>query len=288
MGAIGIVAAILAMAAAGCWAQKQSLEDPVTLVREVVYNELHDHDRHGYWRYWVEQKSPADIRIEEQVETTDGPVTRAVLRNGHPLDSQAALQEDARLRELASSPGERASLRQAYYEDEQRVGRILAMLPDAFLFQDAGEKDGVRHLRYAPNPNYPAHSIQARLFRELSGDLWIDARMKRMRKLEGHLNDNINVGFGLLGQVRKGSWFLMERTPVGPGDWKTDRLEIHMSGRAILFKTLARDTSEVRGGFEPVPARMSLEQGLRVLEQTVASRLAEEEFSPVAMVKSRD
>ena len=28
------------------------------LVREVVYNELHDHDRHGYWRYWIERRTP--------------------------------------------------------------------------------------------------------------------------------------------------------------------------------------------------------------------------------------
>jgi hypothetical protein len=33
------------------------------LAREVVYNELHDHDRHGHWRYWIEhqvqQETPA-------------------------------------------------------------------------------------------------------------------------------------------------------------------------------------------------------------------------------------
>lgn len=286
MRAIWVLTGLLAAATAGCCAQQSALEDPGKLVREVVYNELHDHDRHGYWRYWVERQSPRDVRVEEQVETMDGPVGRAVWRNGRPVDGQLAGQEEQRLRQLASSPAERASLRQAYHDDEKRVGRILALLPDAFTYQDAGMENGCRHLRYFPNPKYTAHSIEARVFHELSGDLWIDARMKRMEKLEGHLNQDLDFGLGLLGRVNKGSWFLMERTPVNSTDWKTERLEVHISGRALLFKTLARETSEVRGGFEPVAPRMSLDQGLRVLEQTVASRLAAGQFSPVAMVKT--
>ena len=46
------------------------------------------------------------------------------------------------------------------------------------------------------------------------------------------------------------------------GDWKTERLEVHMQGRAILFKTIARETSETRGGFTPIP-RLSLDQAVR-------------------------
>jgi hypothetical protein len=33
-----------------------------------------------------------------------------------------------------------------------------------------------------------------------------------------------------------------------------------MIGRAMLFKTIARETSEVRGGFTPVPSGLSLQQ----------------------------
>jgi hypothetical protein len=55
---------------------------------------------------------------------------------------------------------------------------------------------------------------------------------------------------------------------VSATDWKTERLEIHMSGRAMLFKTIARETSEARGGFVPVPAGMNLTQGMRLLEET--------------------
>jgi len=46
------------------------------------------------------------------------------------------------------------------------------------------------------------------------------------------------------------------------GDWKTKRLEVYMLGRAMLFKTIARETSEVRGGFEPVAGNMNLQQAV--------------------------
>lgn len=47
-----------------------------------------------------------------------------------------------------------------------------------------------------------------------------------------------------------------------------------MSGRALLFKSIAHETSEVRSRFEAVPPAMSMEQGLRFLQQSVAEREA--------------
>jgi len=249
-------------------------ENAGLLVRETVYNELHDHQKHGYWRYWVEANGPSGTRIEEQVETVDGPVGRVLLRNGHRLDAEGEQLEQAKLEELRNSPAKQASKREAYQQDEGRVTRILALLPDAFVFHDAGTEKGVRHLKYTPNSKYSAHGIEAKVFHELSGDLWIDTRAKRLRRLEGHLNDNVDFGFGVLGRVNKGGWFRLVRKAVSPDEWKTERLEMHMSGRALLFKSIAHETSEVRGGFEAVPPAMSMAQGLQVLEASVAAREA--------------
>ena len=255
-------------------ARTAAKEDATLLVRETVYNELNDHKQHGYWRYWVDAHGPDGTQVEEQVETADGPVGRVLLRNGQRLDAEGEQLEEAKLEELRNSPAEQASKRQAHREDEDRVSRILSLLPDAFVFQDAGMENGVRHLRYTPNAKYAAHTIEAKVFHQLSGDLWIDTRAKRMRQLEGHLNDNVDLGFGVLGRVNKGGWFRMVRRPVAPGEWKTERLEMHMSGRALLFKTIAHETSEVRSGFEQVPPAMTMAQGLEVLEQSVAEREA--------------
>jgi hypothetical protein len=248
--------------------------DPAYLVREVVYNELHDHDTHGYWRYWIQKHSEKGTQLQEQVETKDGPVARVQLANGSPLAASAQEEEDRRLQRLLTSPSEQAQHRKDYADDEKRIGRILALLPDAFVYEPAElEARSERmpecacyHMRFHPNPNYPAHSIEARIFHAMAGDLWISVDQKRLVRLDGKLEENVDFGYGILGRLYKDGWFRLERTHVtaagasNSGDWKTQRLEIHMNGRAMLFKTIARETSEVRGGFEPVASGLSLAQ----------------------------
>jgi hypothetical protein len=265
--------AILACAPFAVHAQGQASDGPVQLVREVVYNELHDHERHGYWRYWIEKKAQQQTKVEEQVETVDGPVARLVSNSGRPLNAADQQEEELRLEHLLRSPQEQARHRQDYADDEKRIGRILGLLPEAFLFDDAGVEKDCFHLRFRPNPDYPPHSIEARIFHAMRGELWIDTRTKRLERLDGQLVENADFGYGILGRLYKGGWFRLQRTQVSRTDWKTERLEIHMNGRALFLKTISRETSEVRGGFAPVPAGMSLAQGMQLLapSQTTAT-----------------
>ncbi len=261
-------AGILALAImAGRVSAQQLQPPPGQLVREVVYNELHDHELHGYWRFWIERHAQNETRLEEQVETADGPVSRLARSNGQPLDAAGRLAEERRLQRLLNSPAEQARHRQEHAEDEKRIGRIVALLPDAFLYEYAGVEKDCYRLRFRPNPEYSAHSIEARIFHAMSGELWIDSRYKRMARLDGRIEENVDFGYGILGRLYKGGWFQLQRTRVSATDWKTENLEVHMNGRAMLFKTIARETSEKRGGFLPVPAGLNLAQGVSLLDQ---------------------
>jgi hypothetical protein len=259
--------AVSAASGTGClWAQQP--EPAQQLVREVVYNELHDHDSHGFWRYWVEQHAQNATRLKDQVETAEGPIARLVETNGHPLDTHGRQAEQARLQHLVNSPMERAGHRRAYSEDEKRIGAIFAQLPDAFLFDSLGQDNGCRHLHFRPNPGFQAHTIQSRIFHAMSGELWLDTRVKRLLRLEGKLDAGLDFGFGLLGHIDKGGWFQMQRVQVSATEWKTEQLEIHISGRAMLFNTIDHNTSELRGGFSSVPSGLDLAGGMRLLEKT--------------------
>jgi len=261
--------------------------DSSRLVREVVYNELHDHDTHGYWRYWVERHSAKGLLTQEQVETAEGPIARLELEDGRPLSGEAREDEERRLRRLLDSPSEQAQHRKEYAEDERRIGRILALLPDAFLYEPAVIEGGNYHLRFRPNPEYPAHSIESRIFHAMAGDLWISVQSKHLVKLEGRLQENVDFGYGLLGRLYKDGWFRLERTratnAAGQTDWKTQRLEVHMEGRAMLFKTIARETSEVRGGFTAVPAGLSLRQAASLMREPMRA----ESVVPVRLATRR-
>ncbi len=246
--------------------RSQSPEPAITLVREVVYNELHDHDHHGYWRYRIERRTANGTATEDQVETAEGPVAWVTEGKGQPLNGAARGEEQARLERLMTSPQEQARHLRDYNKDEERIGRIVRMLPDAFLYEFGGEENGCIRLRFHPNPDYPSHSIEARIFHSMSGVLLVDARYKRLAGLEGHIDQNVDFGFGILGRIYKGGWFRLQRERVSSTDWKTDQLEVHLNVRALLVTSFARETSETRGGFEPVPAGMSVAQGVALLE----------------------
>jgi len=296
MRAFWVIMGLLAAAFGACAAQAAAQPgdagaaagNPGRLVREVVYNELHEHADHGYFHYWIERNMPGGTSLEEQVETAAGPVTRMLQSNGLPLAGHAAALEQERLNELRDSPSKQASRRAAYRQDEERVTKVLVLLPDAFVFRDEGIEDGVQRLQFTPNPSYAAHGVETRVLHSMSGELWVDLRTKRLRRLQGHLDENVSFGFGLLGRVDKGSWFRMVRTQVSPSDWKMEQFELHLSGRALLFKTLARNTSEKRGGFAAVPPRITLEQGVRMLEDSAFVRTAiASDVAPASLVTKR-
>lgn len=102
---------------------------PGQLVREVVYNEFHVHARHGYWRYLAERHLPQQVIVEDEIETADGTVKEVVLSDGRPLGAAARHNEQERLGRLLASESDKARLRQEHFEDEKRIGRILARLP---------------------------------------------------------------------------------------------------------------------------------------------------------------
>ena len=265
--AVCVVAGLLALAGGPAWVPAQQADPARQLVRETVYNELQDHNQHGYWRYWVQQRVQHGTRLEEQVETADGPVARVVQTNGRPVDAQVREEERQRMARLINSPQELASHRKDYTDDEKHVALIMSLLPEAYVFEFAGDENGCHHLRFRPSPAYAPHTMEERVAHAMTGDVWIDARMKRLSRLEGRLDENVDFGFGLLGRLDKGGWFRVQRVQVSPTEWKTRQLELHLSGRAVLFKTIARNTDEVRGGFAAVPAGINFAQGMRLLDQ---------------------
>jgi hypothetical protein len=251
------------------------------LIREVVYNELNDHVTHGYWRYWVASHTPKETLLEEFLETAEGPISRIEMSNGHPLDAEGRKLEQARLHHLLSSPAEQARHRQEYDDNEKRIGRIVALLPDAFLYEYAGEENGCYHLRFRPNPDYSTHSIEARIIHAMSGELWISSAYKRLVRLDGRLNQDVSFGFGILGRLYQGGWFSLQRAQVSSTDWKTERFELHMNGRAILFKIITQEISELRSGFSPVAAKLDLVKGAALLYQIEpeSAQVSEANFS---------
>lgn len=237
------------------------------LVKEVVYNELQDLVHESFWEYRIEKHIAQQSIIEAQVETRYGAIYRILARNGVPLDQAHQQQEDARLTRLLRNTGGQQKAKEQHEQNEQRLERLLAVLPDAFVFNYDGQDGGNIKLTFRPNPSFKPSTYGTRILHGLAGQMWIDPKYKRFVALKGKLIDRVKFGYGLLGHINKGGTFAIHRQQVSPTHWKADLIDIHVSGSFLLFKTLNKEQHEVRSGFRAVPESLTLEQAQALLEE---------------------
>lgn len=245
------------------------------LIKDVAWNELQDRERDSFWTYDVDQKIGQNSYAKRQVETSEGPIFRVLGENGKPLTDAEGRREQGRLDHLLSSPSALAKNREDHLQDEERLQRLIKLMPDAFLYEQDGPPSGdLIIFRFKPNPAFDPPTYEARVFHGMAGTMEINQRLKRFVAMKGTVIDRINFGYGLLGYVDKGGEFHIHREQVSATHWKTDLVDVHVSGRVILFKSLSKDHHETRSGFQPVPTDINLKDAKRILDKPVAQNEA--------------
>jgi hypothetical protein len=250
--------------------------DTQQLLKDVAYNEVQDRQRDSFWAYDIDQKIGANRYTKHQVETQDGPIYRILETNGKPLTDAELRKEQARLDHLFNNPGALAKNREDHAQDEERMERLLKLIPDAFVYEQQGAPSGdIVTLNFKPNPNFNPPTYEARIFHGMEGTIEINERLRRFVAMHGTVVNRIDFGYGLLGYVDKGGTFEVHRHQVSPTRWKTDLVDVHVSGRVILFKSVSKDHHEVRTAFQSVPTSISLNDAKRLLDQAALQNEAE-------------
>lgn len=272
-----LVFASLAWTLAGyaCHASDSSsrpAEPAQQLIRDVVYNELAEHRHHGYFAYLDTKQTGRRTLVKAEVETKQGRVSRLLSTDGQPLTAEEQKEENARLNDLLKDRSAQQKLLRDYQQDEERIAKVISLLPEGFLFDyDDIEGETIR-LRYRPNPAFNPPTYEAKVFSGMAGHVWIDIREKRLVRLEGRLVSNVNYGYGILGRLDKGGSFDMQRVEVSPGNWKTSVLDVHITGYIILLKNISKEQRERRTNFTQVPPNLTLEQAEAVLSHRPSSQ----------------
>lgn len=151
------------------------------LARRVVTNELKFQDEdHDHWMYRQEKEESGKKQVKEIVETKDGDLCRLLSINGHPLTAKEQQKENQRIQELVSNPDEQGKLQRARITETERGKRLFKMPPDAFVFNYAGREGELIELSFRPNPNFQPPSFEARIFHDMEGELWVEAKQERL------------------------------------------------------------------------------------------------------------
>jgi hypothetical protein len=240
-------------------ARDQSSAPPAAeLINEVVANELTDRVQQRKWMYVIDKREGKRTLTEEQVETKNGPLYRVLAIDGTPLTSDQRQHDNARMDRLLHDPSQQSKLKQGYDEDEQKLEKLMRLMPEAYLYDYDGVEGNFVRLKFRPNTDYNPPTYEARVVHSLAGTVLIDSQQKRLAKVSGQLINRVEFGYGLLGHIDNGGTIEIGRVQVGPSQWKTALINIQISGRLMFFKTISKQEYETRSDFRAVSGDLSL------------------------------
>lgn len=255
--------------------------DSYELVKSALANETRAAtDKQHPMRYRLRKTSPRLTSTKEIFETRDGAVARLVAINDSPLTVADEQKEQTRLDLLLSDPGRQRHRKQAEEEDTARAMKVLRALPFAFLYQYKGPGEGstgkVEKFTFKPNPKFNPADLETQALTQMMGEIWIDPSQDRVVHLEGHLQHDVDFGWGILGRLYKGGWIVIEQAPVSENQWRIVHFQMSISAR-VVFKTKLFETTEDESRYAPVPLGLKYQQAIHLLraENANASKSVE-------------
>lgn len=244
-------------------------QDSDALVRTALANEARSaRDPQHPMRYRLRKTSPRLTTTKEIFETKDGAVARLIAVNDAPLTAADEQKEQTRLDLLLGDPSRQRHRKQVEEEDSARAMKVLRALPLAFLYQYKGPGEAptgkVEKFTFKPNPKFDPPDLETQALTAMTGEIWIDPAQNRVVHLEGHLQHDVDFGWGILGRLYKGGWIVLDQAPVSEGQWRITHFQMSITAR-VVFKTKVFETTEDESQYTPVPVGMKYQQAIKML-----------------------
>jgi hypothetical protein len=223
--------------------------------------------------------------------------------NGKPLTPEQRRAEEARVERFITHPDELKKKREQERASADRTLRIVRALPDAFLYEYAGEEQGSEgigragaalvKLKFRPNPHYQPPSRVEEVLTGMQGYVLVDAASYRLASIDGTLFKEVGFGWGILGHLDPGGRFTVQQQQVGDDLWEISSMSVNFTGKVLLFKNLSISSTETFTGFKRVPSDLTFAQALELLKKEESSGTADK-FScrdgarPVSLTPPRE
>lgn len=231
----------------------------------------------SYLRYRLHEVDEKGDRVRDQIETPEGSVARLILRDGKPLTTEEDAAERDRLNDLLDAPGG-FSRHVRREEANKKIGvRLLRLMPDAMLWSyAAGQPQLSTHtagdppivvLDFKPNPGWSPPDMESEPLTGLQGRVWVDARTRRMVRLEGNIFHAVNIGWGMVARIYPGGTVTLEQTNAGGDRWIANHVVEQLTVRALMVKNMKQKLVYDATDFQTVPA-MKFQQAIRMLLDT--------------------
>jgi hypothetical protein len=272
--------ALTVLTSAAVAQESQTPEMPAAeLVRVAVANEVaaaNHPELHHMFR--SRRETPKGSQTHLYVETNQALAGMRIADNDQPLTAEQQKAELDRLASLVNNPDQLRKKEAREKEDEDRTLRIVKALPDAFCYEYAGSEDSapglgksgdeLEKLKFRPNPAYNPPTRVEQVLRGMEGELLIDAKTRRLARIDGTLFEEVTFGWGILGHLNKGGHFRVQQGDLGLGDgaWGITEMTLNITGKILMFKGLNIASEEVLSDFQQMPEKLTFAQGVDMLK----------------------
>ncbi len=255
----------------------QAFQTPQALLGAMIAREMDSaahHERYEYVSVERSERTGGHAWKEHVVETSAGKVRMLLEVDGVPLTPEQEQQQRLKLARIVAHPDEFMKAEAARMSDEEHVRQMLDNLYKGFLLENVKLENGVWRVEYRPNPDYSPSGIEERVLHGMNGWLAIDAKDLRLVHIEGNLPADVTIGFGILATIHAGSHFESDREFID-GHWRTVHVVTEIKGKAILFKSVGRDSDLTRSDFRYLDPNITLTQAVELVKQPRSTTLAE-------------
>jgi hypothetical protein len=255
--------------------QSRAPMSPASLVRAMIHREVDGSEAADVrWKYLLYKEADGKQETREVVETRSGSLDRLIEIAGKPLTDAQQGEETKRILRLSHNPGEQRKLEQTRRKDAEQCNSFLKMIPDAFLFEYAGESGTLVEVTFKPNPRFDPPNREAKVLHEMAGEIWVDAKQQRLVSINGQIMNEVKFAGGLLGHLEKGGQFMVKRSEIAAGQWEVAEMNVDMRGKVLLFKTISVRQREIHKNFERVPDDLTMSDaaGILLKQPLVASK----------------
>jgi hypothetical protein len=238
-------------------------EDVKQIVQEAVQTEMEagkaDHTK---WIYYETDRKPGHTVKQWVAQTPKGSLERVLEENGRTTNEQ---EQKNRIDSFIKDGGAQEKQRKEFQQDDRESGKMLSMMPHAFLWNIAPSQGDTVTLHFKPNPAYHAPDMESRVFAVTEGDMIVTKAGHRIMTIKGRMMKGVKFVGGLFGGLDPGGTFDVERRQTGEGEWQITETHVHIHGHLLFFKTISEQEDDVKTKFRQLPEDISFEEAEKEL-----------------------
>jgi hypothetical protein len=214
--------------------------------------------------------------ITTRRELYDGlTITRVVARDDKPLTEAELKQQEERIKaEIAAARKRRAEEQDkpkppsASRKTESDGDLMVKEFPEALDYRLVGSETRrgreTMVFEFTPRPGYKPRNFKMKFFEKMRGKVWIDKATSEMVSAEAEIFETINIGFGVVGTMRKGTRFSLQRQEAAQGLWVTDSFQVRFAARLMLVKSFFQELDTRITEFQLRPQAVSSAANLAI------------------------